>query len=351
MSENPLSIDFMERMAPVDSKLEQLLAHQTLPQDEDLVEAQPSPHGKFSKDILVADSEEEKIHTAASFSERLEKPLLFKVGVSLMNDDYNADNNLGIREDAAVAVESLKGGTVFFWIALLLGAFTLLILAADTGLTAWFFSDLILWGAFILLIRKFVNEGLHSFVALIILMVVLVLVPFHREVLRRVLKIRQVANVALINASGSIKAGVKDVGLTAVEVLENPPDAKYWVKLVTSWPAQAAQASSRDRNYNNNFQLALMHIRKGEFDTARVYAQNAIYIYPDRPEAFNLLGGLFEARNNRRKAEKYYRAALALNSSYTPAQKNLDRSTSRPHTPLGIDWGLPVGIEQKTAMK
>ena len=60
----------------------------------------------------------------------------------------------------------------------------------------------------------------------------------------------------------------------------------------------------------------------------------------DRPEAFNLLGGLYEARSNRLEAEKNYRVALALTPSYKPAQKNLDRVTSRPYTPLGIDWGF-----------
>jgi Tfp pilus assembly protein PilF len=67
---------------------------------------------------------------------------------------------------------------------------------------------------------------------------------------------------------------------------------------------------------------------------------------PDRAQAFNLLGGVFEARGNRPEAEKNYRVALALSPSYQPAQKNLDRVTSRPYTPLGIDWGLQAQEEQ-----
>ena len=79
MSENLAPRDLMERLARVDSKLEQLLAHQTLPKDEGLAETQPShsPDEKFSEDILVDDSEDKKIHPAAGFSERSKNPLPF----------------------------------------------------------------------------------------------------------------------------------------------------------------------------------------------------------------------------------------------------------------------------------
>ena len=77
MSENLAPRDLMERLARVDSKLEKLLAYQTVPQDGGQAEAQPSPDEKFSADILVADSEDEKIHPAAGFSERSKNPLPF----------------------------------------------------------------------------------------------------------------------------------------------------------------------------------------------------------------------------------------------------------------------------------
>jgi hypothetical protein len=330
MSENLPSIDLMERMAHVDSKLEQLLAHQTLPQDEDLVETQPSSHEKFSGDILVADLEDKKIHTAASSAERLKNPLPFKVAVSLMNDVDNADKNLTINEDAAVAVKSLEGREVFFWIALVLGAFTLLNLAADSGLTAWFFGDLILWGAFIFLMRKFVKEGRDFFVAMIILLVALVVVPFQGEVQRRVLEIRQEVKGAFISASGPVEAAAEDLKQGVLDFLQQPFDAEQVWKPGTSVLAQAIQKNSRGRKYDHYFELALKNISKKEFDAARVYAHKAIYIDPGRPEAVNLLGELFEARKNRLEAEKYYRAALGLNSSYKLAQRNLDRVTSRP---------------------
>ena len=87
MSEHLLPRNLMERLARVDSKLEQLLAHQTLSQDEGLAETQPSPDEKFSADILVADSEDEKINPAAGFSEGSKNPLPFRVAVSAREAD------------------------------------------------------------------------------------------------------------------------------------------------------------------------------------------------------------------------------------------------------------------------
>jgi len=165
------------------------------------------------------------------------------------------------------------------------------------------------------------------------------------EVLKRVRELRPEVKVVIITAWGSIDAAVEAMKLGAVDFLQKPFDAEDVRALVSSLLDQATQARYRDREYDNYLELALKRISKGEFDAARVYAHKAISIDPDRPEAFNLLGGLFEARSNRLEAEKHYRVALALSPAYKPAQKNLDRVTSRPYTPLGIDWDFPAKEE------
>jgi FixJ family two-component response regulator len=160
------------------------------------------------------------------------------------------------------------------------------------------------------------------------------------EVLRRVLEIRPEVKVVIITAWGSIEAAVEAMKLGAVDFLQKPFDAEEVRNLVASLLDRGTQESSRDREYNNYLELTLKRINKGEFEVAQVYAHKATSLDPDRPEAFNLLGGLFEVRNNRLEAVKNYRVALALTPSYKPAQKNLDRVTSRPYSPLGIDWGF-----------
>lgn len=162
------------------------------------------------------------------------------------------------------------------------------------------------------------------------------------EVLRRVLSIRPEVKVVIITAWGSIEAAVEAMKLGAVDFLQKPFDAEDVRELVSSLLDQATQARYRGREYDNYIELALKRISAGEFDAARIYVHKAISLNSDHPEAFNLLGGLYEARRNRLEAEKNYRVALALSPSYKPAQRNLDRVTSRPYTPLGIDWGLPT---------
>lgn len=162
------------------------------------------------------------------------------------------------------------------------------------------------------------------------------------EVLRRVPGVRPEVKVVIITAWGSIEAAVEAMKLGAVDFLQKPFDAEDVRELVSSLLDQATQERYRGREYDNYIEMALKRIRAGELDAARVYVHKAISLNPDGPEAFNLLGGLHEARRNRLEAEKNYRVALALRPSYKPAQKNLDRVTSRPYTALGIDWGLPT---------
>ena len=167
------------------------------------------------------------------------------------------------------------------------------------------------------------------------------------EVLKRVPEIRPEVKVVIITAYGSVEAAVEAMKLGAVDFLQKPFDPEEVRKLVSSLLDQSSQETSRDREYEGYLELASKRIGKGEFDAARVYAHKAISINSNRPEAYNLLGGLYEARSNRLEAEKNYRVALALTPSYKPAQKNLDRVTSRPYIALGIDWGFQAKEERK----
>ena len=171
------------------------------------------------------------------------------------------------------------------------------------------------------------------------------------EVLRRVPEMRPEVKVVIITAWGSIEAAVEAMKLGAVDFLQKPFDAQDVRELVASLLDEATQEGYRGREYDKYLELALKRIRAGELDAARVYVHKAISLDPDGPEAFNLLGGLYEARRNRLEAEKNYRVALALSPSYKPAQKNLDRVTSRPYTAMGIDWGFQTDGKKRTVLK
>ena len=85
--------------------------------------------------------------------------------------------------------------------------------------------------------------------------------------------------------------------------------------------------------------MAKQRISEGHFEVAGVYAQKAVFLNPDRPEALNLLGGISEAKGNRLEADEYYRAALTRDPNYEPAKLNLERLAGGPQTQRGIVWG------------
>jgi len=96
-----------------------------------------------------------------------------------MEGVFNAEKDLVNQEDvknAAAAVKSLEGRKVMFWAVLPLAAFALLLFVAGSGLTVWYFVDLLLWGGFIAVLRQFAYGGRYSYAMMIILLVVLVLV-------------------------------------------------------------------------------------------------------------------------------------------------------------------------------
>jgi DNA-binding response OmpR family regulator len=163
------------------------------------------------------------------------------------------------------------------------------------------------------------------------------------EVLRRVAAIRPEAKVIIITAYGTMESAIEAMKLGAVDFLPKPFDPAEVREMVSRLLSQGAEDSQRDQEYAKYFALALARTRAGEFDAAHLYVHKAIAIDPEGPEAFNLLGGLCEAQGDRLQADKNYRAALALDASYKPAQRNQDRITRRPYTQLGIDWGYQTG--------
>ena len=156
------------------------------------------------------------------------------------------------------------------------------------------------------------------------------------EVLRRVSYERPEIKVIIITAYGSIDLAVEAMKLGAVDFLQKP----FEVAKSGRW-CGASWKNKGKRVYEDYLALAKERISEGYFDIAGVYAQKAVFLDPKRPEALNLLGGISEATGNRLEAYKYYRAALAHDPAYLPAQLNLERVAAQPYTQQGIIWGDP----------
>ena len=156
------------------------------------------------------------------------------------------------------------------------------------------------------------------------------------EVLRLVTDKYPQVKVIIITAYGSIEVAVEAMKIGAIDFLQKPfqpTEVRDIVRRVLQEPPE-----EQARKYEYYIGLAKQSIKVGEFTVARVYAKKAVFINSDRPEAFNLLGGLSEARGDRQEGDKHYRIALELDPRYEPARKNLDRVTSRPYTQMGIVW-------------
>lgn len=158
------------------------------------------------------------------------------------------------------------------------------------------------------------------------------------EVLRRVTDKYPDQMVIMITAYGSIELAVEAMRLGAMDFLQKPFDPKD-VRDIVSRVLQIPPKGRPARKYEYYVSLAKQSIQAGEFEVARVYAKKAVFIKYNRPEAYNLLGGISEAKGDPQEAERSYRVALDMDPTYEPAGKNLKRVTSRPYTQLGIVWG------------
>ena len=153
-------------------------------------------------------------------------------------------------------------------------------------------------------------------------------------VLRQVSQQLPELKVIIITAFGSIDLAVEAMKLGAVDFLQKPFDAKQIREVV----GRILEKQGESHGYDDYLAIAKQRIIEGYFEVAGVYAQKALFLKPDRPEALNLLGGISESTGNRLEAEKYYRAALTHDPAYAPAQSNLKRITTQPYTQKGIVW-------------
>lgn len=67
---------------------------------------------------------------------------------------------------------------------------------------------------------------------------------------------------------------------------------------------------------------------EGAFSTCENMIADAMRRYPHAPQPHNLMGVLFEIRNDHEGAVKHFRAAWSLDPTYAPARHNLENFAS-----------------------
>jgi DNA-binding NtrC family response regulator len=157
------------------------------------------------------------------------------------------------------------------------------------------------------------------------------------EVLRQVIDRYPETKVIIITAYGSIEVAVEAMKIGAIDFLQKPFQPTD-VRDMVSRLLQTPKEGQPPRDYEYYLDLAKKSIIAGEFEVARVYAKKAIFIKYNRPEAYNILGGICEVKGDRQEAHKNYRLALDMDPTYEPAGKNLEKKKAPPYTPLDIVW-------------
>lgn len=163
------------------------------------------------------------------------------------------------------------------------------------------------------------------------------------DVLRQVRQTRPDIRIIIITAHGTIESAVEAMKLGAVDFLQKPFAPNEIRNVVSSVLDREKLDERKITDYASFFELAKRCMADRNFDAAMEHVQKAIAIDPSRPEAFNLLGTLFEIHGDRLQAQKNYRAALSLDPAYKPASNNLSRSTG-----LKPQGGIVLGeVERK----
>lgn len=161
------------------------------------------------------------------------------------------------------------------------------------------------------------------------------------EVLRRVKKQNPYQDVVMITAYGTVETAVEAMKLGAVDYLRKP----FTPEEIRSIVRRVLERDSIDENEAAvSFEAALEYakgcLNQKDFTQGYEFLQKAIGMEPRKPEPYNLLGVLLELKDETLEALKMYRAALAVDPTYHPANANLQRATQWQYTQAGIDLGV-----------
>ncbi len=148
------------------------------------------------------------------------------------------------------------------------------------------------------------------------------------DVLRKIKEEWPKIRVIIITAHGTIESAVEAMKLGAVDFIQKPFSPGEIRELATLVLEREALDEESAVDYRSLIELAKRHITDQRFGAARETTRKAIAADPTQPEAYNLLGVLFEIKRDLSEAQKFYRAALDIDPTFKPADKNLERTTS-----------------------
>ncbi|BAU63869.1 sigma-54 dependent transcriptional regulator, TPR domain [Stanieria sp. NIES-3757] len=152
------------------------------------------------------------------------------------------------------------------------------------------------------------------------------------EVLKKAVEIQPDLPVIIISAHGTVNSAIEAMKLGAVDFLEKPFTPQQLREVIYLILEHEIQEKQETTIYTKAINTAKFCASKRKFDSAIAHVKQAIGSDPSNPEAFNLLGEIYELAGERLHALKQYRVAIDLDPTYKPAQDNLTRATRSPKT-------------------
>lgn len=147
------------------------------------------------------------------------------------------------------------------------------------------------------------------------------------EVLKELREKENSSNVIMMTAYGTIKEAVLAIKLNAIDFISKPFTPEQIKTLVAKVFSRENLQENKITAFEEYIEFAKLNIIGKKFDKAIEALKMAISKEPGLPDTHNLLGVIEEYKGNIDEAQRYYRAALALDPSYEPASSNLDRVT------------------------
>lgn len=149
------------------------------------------------------------------------------------------------------------------------------------------------------------------------------------DVLKEIKDLDKTANIIIITGFGSVDNAVETMKLGAIDYLRKPFTPDEIKEIVTNViTRKESEIKEEDLDsYEDFLNFAKKCISNQELDKGQTYIKKAVSLDTSKPEAFNLLGVIMEYKNKPLEAQKQYRAALAVDPSFKPAQQNLERTS------------------------
>jgi len=159
------------------------------------------------------------------------------------------------------------------------------------------------------------------------------------QVLQKVRETHNNIDVIMMTAYGTIEKAVEAMKLGAIDFISKPFTPDEIREIVSSVLDRRELKEDKIETFKEMIEFAKKCILLMEINKAEEFLQKSIAKDVNSPEPHNLLGVLAEYKNDINQAQKHYRAALALDPTYKPADKNLERTVQMRYTRAGISLG------------